>query len=298
MKYPILVAAGSKKTEMNEVEVTPNNRRHPVRRLLVEAAAVLALATCLLLNGSTVSAKDFYLSQGGSGTGVSCASPLDFSWFNNAANWGTGTAQIGPGTTVHVCGVNSVGANTNALIFQGDGASGNPITLLFEAGAIIQSPAFPDTGGGAGQGGGISMYGRNWITVDGGTNGIVQNTDNGDLLGHVSVSTLVDGYNCNNCTIKNLHMLNTYVKVKNGGGTAPGDQQHSNTVSGSHWSIHDNVIDNCGWCVFQNFKNGDTDTQIFNNEISHFGHALIYATSGANASSNFFLHDNRIHDAD
>lgn len=264
-------------------------------KLRVFITVIVVLMVCCL----SAYGKDIYVAQNAAGanSGLDCANAHATSFFNATSNWGTGLAQIGPGTIVHLCGTVTVAANTTALIFQGSGTSGSPITLLFENGAILQSPVFPDAGGGTGCGGGICMFGRSFITVDGGSNGIIQNTDNGDGKGHNSASTLVDGYKCNNCTLMNLHMLNTVVKVHNGGSGAPGDQQHSNTVSGSHWSIHNNVIDQCGWCVFQNFANGDTDTQIFNNEISNFGHALMYSTAGANASSNYFLHDNYIHDS-
>jgi hypothetical protein len=50
--------------------------------------------------------------------------------------------------------------------------------------------------------------------------------------------------------------------------------------------------------VFQHFGNGDNNTNIYNTEISHFGHALMYATAGANRATNYFLHDNYVHDSD
>jgi hypothetical protein len=207
------------------------------------------------------------------------------------------------------------------LAFQGSGSSGNPITLRFESGAIVQAQVCPPDGGGTAQGGCISMSGRSFITIDGGNTGqatqgtlsgggTVQNTDNGDSRGHHCgsnnsptsdcLSTLIDGWRCSNCTIKNLKMLNTYVKLLNNNSTGvSGDQQHSNTLSGSHITISNNVIANCGWCVFDNYANGDTDVNVFNNDISGFGHGMMYATANAGAASidpALRFYGNKVHD--
>jgi hypothetical protein len=73
-----------------------------------------------------VSASDIYLAQNaqGANTGADCADASSTTFFNSSANWGAAVGQIGPGTTVHLCGT----VNTN-LTFQGNGASGNPVVL-------------------------------------------------------------------------------------------------------------------------------------------------------------------------
>jgi PKD repeat protein len=55
---------------------------------------------------SSIATKTIFVSQNstGAGTGVDCSNALPISFVNNAANWGTGTAQIGPGSTVSMCG--------------------------------------------------------------------------------------------------------------------------------------------------------------------------------------------------
>jgi hypothetical protein len=75
--------------------------------------------------GATAS-NDIYLAQNsaGAGGGTDCADAMPVSFFNSSANWGSGGNQIGPGTTVHLCGT-----ITTALSFQGSGASGNPVVL-------------------------------------------------------------------------------------------------------------------------------------------------------------------------
>src|SRR5258707_9894695 len=64
----------------------------------------LLMFAILFLAASPASAKDIYISQSGTGTGTSCTDTLPVAWFNNSANWGSGSSQIGPGTTVHLCG--------------------------------------------------------------------------------------------------------------------------------------------------------------------------------------------------
>lgn len=75
---------------------------------------------------ATASANSVYLAQSEAGTadGADCADAYAYSFFNTSANWGSGTTQIGPGTTVHLCGT-----ITSPLTFRGSGASGSPVVL-------------------------------------------------------------------------------------------------------------------------------------------------------------------------
>src|SRR5215472_17868238 len=91
---------------------------------------------------SLASATGVFITPDGSAQGACTTSPQPPSFFNNAANWGTGPGQIGPGTTVHLCGTFSAPIGTNILTAQGSGASGNPVTILFESGTVMTSPAF------------------------------------------------------------------------------------------------------------------------------------------------------------
>ena len=65
---------------------------------------------------------------------------------------------------------------------QGSGTSGNPITILFQPNAVMTSPAWPSSGA-------INVGGNGYITVDGGSNGIIQDTANGDALANQLDST-------------------------------------------------------------------------------------------------------------
>jgi hypothetical protein len=141
---------------------------------------------------NAANSTNMYIGQSalGRADGSDCADTLPYTFFNNAANWVSTTptaSQIGPGKTVHLCGTIMIPVNTVGLIPQGSGTATNPIIILFEPGAILESPFFK--GGpydGCGYGftsfitdcGGISIH-TNYIIVDGGTNGQIMNTQAG-----------------------------------------------------------------------------------------------------------------------
>src|SRR5579863_506751 len=87
------------------------------------------------------SATDVYITQDGSSQGACTSNPQPVTFLNSSSNWGSGSSQIGPGTTVHLCGTIST-----AVTPGGNGASGNPVTILFESGASISAPVFSATG--------------------------------------------------------------------------------------------------------------------------------------------------------
>jgi hypothetical protein len=277
--------------ESHSVGVSQSRSQRHVKFELLILMAMFAAALCSAPT-SSAQASDVYITPDGSGQGVCTNNPHNPAWFNSGANWGTGGAQIGPGTTVHLCGTFNGSAGSTLLTFQGNGANGNPITVLFESGAQLNAPYW-----GAGNGA-INVSGRSFITIDGGTNGTIQNTANGDQLANRQISTLINGYSCSNCTIQNLTLANDYVTVKGilnvlGG---PMTQMNAVTFSGSNWTIKNNTIHDCGWCLYNVYGNGDSNIQVYNNEIYHWDHAYMFATSGANSASNFSFHDNNIHD--
>ncbi len=168
----------------------------------------LLLVIAFLFVVVPVKANDIYLAQGpaGAGNGADCADARDVSWFNISGNWGTGASQIGPGTTVHLCGsITAPAGASNFLLLQGSGTSGNPITIKFETNAILQAPYW----GGAV----INLESHSYITFDGGTNGLIQATANGTLLANHQDSGLgiYSPLGGSNLTIKNLTIANLYV---------------------------------------------------------------------------------------
>ena len=110
-----------------------------LQKNLISTAVVLWLVLLLCSATTTaLAATSLYTAQTAKGTndGSSCANAHSASWFNTSANWGYGSTQIGPGTTVHLCGT-----ITSDLIFKGSGTSGNYITVD-GAGAAMSATFF------------------------------------------------------------------------------------------------------------------------------------------------------------
>src|ERR1700747_3049216 len=100
------------------------------------------LILAFLFSALPAGAKDFYIAanQAGSGTGTGFSSAKSYTWFNNSASWGTAAQQIGPGTTVHLCGTFTGTAGQQLLVARGDGTSASPIIIKFEPGALLTAP--------------------------------------------------------------------------------------------------------------------------------------------------------------
>jgi hypothetical protein len=256
------------------------------RLMLLGLSLVVILGFCAA--NASAQASDVYITPDGNSTGNCASSPHPPAWFNSSGNWGSGSTQIGPGTTVHLCGTFNGGSNSNLLSVQGKGTSGHPITILFESGTVLQAPYFSYSGA-------INIDNKSFIIIDGGTNGLIQNTANGSSLGNKQSSVGVSAGTCNNCEIRNLTIANIYVHVVN---ETSIDQTMVQAIqmSGSNWLVHDNVIHDCGWCVRNFYNNGDTNVKVYNNDIYNADHGYIPAGSGGVSGSNFFFYNNHVHD--
>src|SRR5882724_11123833 len=153
----------------------------------------LALFLLVSLGIASASANDIYIGQSGSGgaNGSSCSNAYPASFFNTSSNWGSADTQIGPGTTAHLCG--TIGTSLTA---QGNGVSGNLVTILFEAGAKLSQPVCNAMTGC------LSLNGRNYVTVDGGSNGVIENTANGTGRANHGGSRGISADGCDNCEIR------------------------------------------------------------------------------------------------
>jgi hypothetical protein len=216
----------------------------------IKRAFFVGLAALILcgvgVTGASAQASNVYITQSGSGSGVCTTGVQPVSFFNNSANWGSGSGQIGPGTTVHLCGTFNAPAGADGYLqFQGSGTSGNPITLLWEKGAIVQAPYFSFNHAG------LDINWKSWIVVDGGTNGILQNTAEGTGLSYQQDTALITGVG-NNVTVKNLSLLNVYAHLigDNGGGGAQGFAFALYAPSASNLTIGpNNTFTQCNVCA-------------------------------------------------
>jgi hypothetical protein len=260
----------------------------PLRFLSYSAMILSAFfGTLLRTPSASAQATDVYITPDGSGQGACTSSPHSPAWFNISSNWGFGSTQIGPGSTVHLCGTFTGAAGVSFFIFQGSGTSGHVITLKFETGAILQAPYI---------GTGISLNSQSFVVIDGGTNGLIQNTNNGDPAGRFAYqqgTTGIDATGSHDYEIKNLTMKALYVKSDPTYTGIVNDAAKCITFNGSNALIHDNTMSDAGWCIDDgSYNSGDTNVQIYNNTLSNVDHGIALAGGSVTAGS-FYIYGNR-----
>lgn len=241
-------------------------------------------------------AADFYVAQNatGLGAGMDCANAFPISWLNNDANWASPKigGKIGPGDTVRICGTISCdGSSSAALIAKGSGAPGSPITIYFEPGAKMSAPVC---------GSWISLLGKNYITVDGGTNGIIENTANGTSLANQAYSVGVHANDNsgsteigNGITVRNLTIKNLYVKTQGVNETNfPGNSPTGVTLAGSNVSVENVTVDNAANGVTVNFTPNATSASITNCQFLGCNWGAQVSTSSEGVATNFTFANN------
>lgn len=176
--------------------------------------------------GVVAANADYYVAQSasGSGNGSSCANAEAVSTLTPSTHW---TA----GNVIGLCGT-----ITSDVTAAGSGSSGNPIVLYFEPGASISQPACSSAC--------LTLNNESYITVNGGQNGVIQNTANGTGLADNVADNGISATNCNNCTIENLTIQNIYVRLPDA--TVTGNVNGTTTVSSvssfpANLAVGDNV---------------------------------------------------------
>ena len=232
-------------------------------------------------------AANVYVSENASGTGngSSCANAQPYTWFNNPANWGSGTGQLGPGKIVGFCGTIS-----SPLTVQGSGSSSSPITVFWEPGATMSAPDW--TGGGA-----VNTNGNSYITLNGGDNGTsIQATADGSGMADQGVASKgISASRCTGCTFENLTIANLYVHTSTSDSSV--DQTSDNAIkwSGSNVTVADNTVHDVGWALWFSGSTGDTNEEIYGNDVYNIDHGIIIAPP-ATSIGNVFIFGNHIHD--
>ena len=198
---------------------------------LAPAGTLVVFVTFLMFSSAAANASDLYIAQNAAGAinGADCADAYAVAWFNTPANWGSNSGQIAPATTVHLCGIHNAPAGASGyLTFHGSGVSGDYITLLFEAGAVLEAPYWT--------GGAINLGGQSYLTINGGTNGLCEATQNGTLLTYQQDGggCVVSNSNVSNVIVENLTISNIY--VRNCGGVACSDSSGGNTYGIQIWA--------------------------------------------------------------
>jgi hypothetical protein len=268
--------------------------------LLTSAGTGLAAATA---------PRDIYFAQNavGSNNGSSCANA--YAWNDGTYGWNV-SGQQAAGNTLHVCGTITVSSGKNAITFVNSGTSGNPITLRFEANAILQAPYF-GTGGNAA----ININGKSYITIDGGSNGIVMNYANGTAgsnscpginntgggsCSNQQASSLIQADCATGCEIKGLTLGPDYLRTSQGDATPCAfSNEGAIFISGSSASdnflIHDNTIHDGRWINTFEFGNG-SNFQFYNNTVYASGHAIAVEISANSNFDGMYFYGNHIYD--
>ena len=270
----------------------PQVRFHAIS--LANVPRKLVLSTLLIFVASFACASDIYLAQNaqGANTGADCADAHAYTFFNSSANWGSGGGQIGPGTTVHLCGTINGSAGSNGLTFQGSGASGNPVILKFEQGAVLQAPEWGPNSNGA-LAGAIVISGQSHIVIDGGgtgnpgkqtfsPNGVIQNTLNGTIGGACPGGSCTTNYSSNgiafqnvtDLTIQNLVIKNIYVRtsLSDENGTGIGILKLG---TANQLVITNNVLNNSSSGMWYELTSGTNDSlTVTNNEFTNMSAGL------------------------
>jgi hypothetical protein len=233
------------------------------------------------------SATNAYITPDGNPQGACTSAPNSPAWFNSSSNWGSGGGQIGPGTTVHICG-----SFATTLTFHGSGSAGAPVILLFESGAKFSAPHW---GNGASV---INSNGYDWLIVDGGADGVVEATNNGSSPTYATQDdeSGVDLGTCNNCIIRGLTVSNMFVKNTSDRQGAGGGLH----LIGSNSKIYKNVVHDVDIAVGYNYPGGGTITsgEIYGNVVYHANIAFATGDTGAGATFNgLLIHDNEAYDA-
>ena len=208
-----------------------------MKKILLIIFTIISLATPLY-------AADYYIAQSAAGDAdaTSCANAkaiADLTW----GDVGMGVA----GNTIHLCGT-----ITSTLTIGASGSAGHPITIKFEDDAKFSKPAWGTTSAAA-----IYSVSKNYITIDGGTNGIIENTNNGTALGTKQDTNAIYVVWSSNWTIKNLTVKTMYVRTP--------DSDDSNTYGKGIYIIASNTI------VLSNLK------------VSDIYHGIQAYASGSNA---------------
>ncbi len=222
----------------------------------------MKLLAVFILVSQIALAEDLYIAQtsAGSDDGTSCANAHAASWFNDGSNWGSGAGKISAGDTVHLCGT-----ITSALTMQASGTVGNRITIYFESGASISTAATTC----------LNAVNKTNFVVDGGVNGIIQNTANGTGLANSNTTSGIYASGSEQFEVKNLSIKNLYVHTNRSDGSIDFTTQGAVYCNGygTNVSIHNCIFSNACWVL--NMQSGNSSyLNISSNAFYNYDHGV------------------------
>lgn len=256
----------------------------------------------MLITVPAFAANAVYVGQNAAGLndGSSCSNEKAVTYFNNSLNWSatpTGI-QIGPATTVHVCG-----ALTTALTAQANGSAGNVVTILFETGAKMSTTVFPVTGA-------VDVSNRSYITIDGGVacgpsvaegscNGTIENTANGTGLANHTDQTIgirvagADHITILNMLVRNIYVHNLVTDVNVPSQPLPTGIYGNGVIS--NITIHDSKLHDANWMISFADSSVESHMLLYSNEIYNSDHCYAQGVT-TQTDDDVVLHDNTCRD--
>ncbi len=228
-------------------------------------------ATTVVISSASAGPQ-VYVSQAGAGGqgGGGCGDAHSLAWLNNAGNWGAGAGRVAPGTTVDLCGV-----FTQPLETRGSGTNGEPITMLFTSGAKIAIGGSGCPGSGC-----IDIHnGSEYITIDGGGEGVIENTERSYAKEKEAgpPTTGIEARGCRHCAIENLEIGPLYVSEKGdvvGNTEIRGIESDPEGGSPEYISIENDVFHDLGWAVTVQSAESTSHIDVEHDTFYHLTHGF------------------------
>lgn len=224
---------------------------------------LLIIILCLFVTPAFGATKYYAQSAAGSEDGSSCSNADAIADIAYSAS-----------DEIHLCGTITSKITIGA----------NSVNLIFESGAKLSTTTWTS-------GGFITVSSKSGVVIDGGSNGIIEATDNGttsafggtkgnaDDLAAISLSS------CTNCEIKNLTIKTIYDRLANSADcNAKGDGiLATGDISGL--SIHNNTISDCHEPIRAIATTTSSGVNIYNNTLSDLGVGIRAAPFNADVST-------------
>lgn len=250
-------------------------------------SATSAASAAVTAQTGPTGGRQIYIGQSASGAanGADCNDAKPVTFFNTAADWGTGGGQIGPGVTVDLCGT-----ITSSMTAQGSGTSGNPIIIFWEPGATISEPYCSSAGC-------FNTNSQTYLVLNGGNNGSIQATANGSGLANQQAGNGIVAYGCNGCVIENLAIQNIYLHTSASDTSGSAQSTGGVDVSGSNFTIHNNTIDNVNIGIYAAWGSADANDEINGNNIydTNWSVTSVRQSSGGTIGP-IYIFGNHLHD--
>jgi hypothetical protein len=253
---------------------------------------ILFILLIIISLASPAFTADYYIAQtaAGDADGTSCANADAIA----DLTWGAGN-MVAAGDTLHLCGT-----ITSTLTVGASGSAGQPITILFESGAKLSQGEGTAWGGGTSPSTSAAIYAasKSYITIDGGTNGIIENTDNGTGLGVAVNSHGIGMSGVSNIVIKNLTVKEIYKRT-------PRSDVDSNAYgvgiwinNGSNITVNNNSVYGAYYCLAFTASTGDpSGLYVHHNNLSQMSTGIKISLIGNTNYSNLNIYNNRIFDS-